>query len=139
MPAFRYAAPMVPDLNTILRWRAIARAGLRLVGLASMPASLAAAASWLIEGIWDNDWYNVYYYNQRIVATILFGAWGVMGLVFAGPISRLILPLPRQKWPPTCPYCRHELVGLPEPRCPECGRALTPELMVASRKTEDAR
>ena len=37
--------------------------------------------------------------------------------------------LRRANEPPQCRECGYILIGLPEPRCPECGRAFDPELI----------
>lgn len=121
---------MVPDLNTLLRWRVLVRAALRLVGLFSLPFGAVFIVGWLIEGISDNDLWSWRYYFQRVMTGGLLLLWGVAGLVFAGPITRLILPLPR--WPVRCPYCRHELVTLREARCTECGNSLSEDFVTAS-------
>lgn len=123
---------MTPDLATVLRWRAAARAWLRLGALLAAPASLFFLGAWLIEGLHDGDLWNLRYYYWRVLSGALFGLWSIVGLTLPGLIARIILRLPRGKWPPRCPYCRHDLVSLKEMRCPECGNALTDEFVRAS-------
>ena len=121
---------MVPDLRTTLRWRAAARAWLRVAGVMSLPAGLMFLAAWIIEGLYDGDLTNYRYYFWRILSGLLFTSWGVIGVAFAGWVSCLMFPVPR--WPPRCPFCRHSLVALREARCTECGRRLPEEYVESS-------
>lgn len=125
---------MVPDLETTLKWRAIARALLRLFGLLCLPAGGFFLAAWLIEGISDRDLWSFRYYYWRIISSVLFLSWGFLGLALGGVVARILLPLPKHRWPPKCPYCKYELVTLREARCPECGRALTAEYVAGSQR-----
>jgi len=123
---------MVPDLHTVLRWRMVVRAWLRLLGLLTLPFRAGFIVGGLIEGISDDDLWSWRSYFQRVATGTVPLFWGITGLVFAGPLTRVILPLPRGRWPGRCPSCRHESVSLAEARCPECGRGLTEELVKAS-------
>ena len=120
---------MIPDVASVLRWRALFRAGLRLSGLVAAPIGLAFLTAWAIEGVSDGDFFSLYWYRWHIAVVASCGLWCVVGLVLAGPMTRFLLPLHRPSWPPRCPACRHELVSLCEARCPECGIEL-PEAFV---------
>ncbi len=98
----------------------------------TLPAGICFFAAWLIEGINDGDLSNLRYYFWRILAGGLFTYWGLAGIFFAGLVSRLMFPVHR--WPPRCPYCRHTLVSLREPRCTECGYPLPEEYLQSSVK-----
>jgi hypothetical protein len=117
---------VIPSPADLLRFRVVAAAVLRLGGIVSFLASVYAAASWLLEGLRDQDLTNLDYYSDRAFQLVFFGVLGVVLVLRPARMASWLLPMPDS---PACPSCGYTLRGLPAPTCPECGLALPPELM----------
>jgi hypothetical protein len=127
---------MVPDTKTLLAFRALSVGLIRLASLLFIPAGLVPLASWLMEGLRDDDLFWWSYYYERIVTGGLFILGGVLCFALARPLSRLAVPIRPPRWPPRCPACRYRLVTLARPICPECGLPLPEEFVADSAKPE---
>lgn len=120
------------DLQTVTRYRMIAAAVLRLIGLwvlitRPVPLIQQAAILW-----WQSTRANtvnvrtsILYDQPWLVGNILQGlffvAAGVVLLVYARRIAILIVPVPR----PRCPGCQYDLKASQAAICSECGLDLS--------------
>lgn len=68
------------------------------------------------------------YVNVAIWLAKEIVAWFVLAACFALPVAVLVHVARRRRasGEPQCSRCGYLLIGLPEPRCPECGTPFTP-------------
>lgn len=124
---------MVPNASELARRRLTAATIVRLVGLLPVFAIMIAWAGFISGNLAEpldeaEPW---------IVMTALAVFAGVItaGIFALAPwVSTKLVPTPRDT---RCPACRYVLEGLVEPRCPECGIALTREFMGEPPEPDD--
>lgn len=117
---------MIPNASDYARRRHTILVVVRLLALLPLAVALVPLTSWFAEGISDGDFTDVGYYMDRIVIAAVMIVAAVVLFLVAGPVTRLVAGRPRKL---ACPYCDYAIEGLTEPRCPECGLALTREFM----------
>ena len=116
---------MIPNASDLARRRQVVITVLRMGAVIPAMIGLGVvsiiAGDGLIDGRFDpSHWVGI---GVVIVATSI----AVITLFFVLPaLSRIFVP---RRSKPSCPFCDYTLDGLVEPRCPECGGALTPEFM----------
>lgn len=107
---------MRPTGAELARRQWTARTVLRVAGLALLGWSVYPVASWLAEGLTDDDLWTMGYYAVRLVTGLMAAGAGIGVLVLAAPIARWATrPAARA----SCPACGYH-VGEAD-RCPECG------------------
>lgn len=112
---------MAPISRDIMVQRLFLQGLIRLLAVVSVLAAIYQALAWFTEGVRDGDLFDIFYYFYRIARGFFFVAIAVLLWVFAGLLSKLLIPFPKQL---QCPRCSFLLRGLPTTRCPECGLAL---------------
>lgn len=117
---------MVPNAADIVRRRWTVTTVLRLTALFLAFGASRPIISWLGEGLSDGDLGDLGYYADRIGLAVV--SIFVAGVLFfaSGFFARLVVPVRRFM---ACPKCKHRIEGLTEPRCTECGLALTREFI----------
>jgi hypothetical protein len=93
-------------------------AWVRLFSLVLVLLTVVPFASWAHEGWLDGDFFDVYYYADRIALVMVFGLAGIGGSLFAGPLVRFVTPIPTRH---ACPSCGYSMSGVRPTLCPECG------------------
>jgi hypothetical protein len=121
---------MIPSVADVIRLRWVVTACVRLVSVVLGLLALVPTISWLDEGLSDGDLLEFYYYSDRITLAFVLGLAGFIGLVFAGPLVRLVMPIPTRM---RCLKCGYALTGTKERRCPECGLDVSSMLLGAER------
>ncbi|MFG0305085.1 MAG: hypothetical protein ACF8Q5_02585 [Phycisphaerales bacterium JB040] len=124
---------MIPNASEMLRRRLTARTLIRLACVALLLIAIVPFVSWLMEGIRDDDFFNLYYYTDRIVLTGVFVVLPVVVWLLQGILVRWLVPMPRGV---RCPGCGQDTTGLVEQRCPECALPLTAEFLDPARPPE---
>lgn len=120
---------MIPRPSEIVRARLYVRAVCVLLGVLVMLLALGPAASWVLEGVSDGDFFEFGYYAPRILTMVLFLAIGAALFFLSGVLARFALPVPTAL---RCPRCRYALERLAGPICPECGLHLDDEFTNAA-------
>lgn len=105
------------NLVDVVRIRYFVRAALRLTGVLMFAMSISPAVSWFIEGFVDEDFFDLYYYADRITSVIVFIVAGVLLIFLNKSLAQLLVPLPQNE----CPRCGYSLRQLVSASCPECG------------------
>lgn len=112
--------------DDLLRLRLIFVALMRLAGLVVAVSSVLPIASWLAEGIADDDLWWLGYYWPRIALAVFLAIAGVVLLLLGGVLGRLLVRTRAGKV--ACPMCRFDLTVLDRGRCTECGYEVNPML-----------
>lgn len=86
---------------------------------------------------WNVGWLSNYLVSLSPIVIVACLAYPVLGAVTVGVVRwfRRVGPPPD---PTLCRACGYSLIGLPEPRCPECGSPFDPhpQLQVAPNQRE---
>jgi hypothetical protein len=129
---------MVPSTADVIRLRYRLKAWIRLGGAVCLLSSIGPLFQWWLEGLMEDDIRGIFSYHfDRITAAMALAVLGLVGLfLVAGPLARLITPLPPPS--PRCPRCGFMLVNISTAHCSECGLHLGEELMTASRQHDPA-
>ncbi len=119
-----------PSLEQVQRWRYLATAWLRAVGVGALFFSPWPFLAWFSEGVLDGDLFYIGYYWFRISMGCVLFTSGVFLLVAAAPLARVLLPVPR--W--CCPRCQYPVASA-SAACPECGLRLGARPPIIDRST----
>ena len=117
---------MIPNAADIARRQWTCQSVIRAFAFILFVSSLIPLISWLAEGIADGDYYDMFYYADRIALSIALIILSGILLLFQRHIARLLVPIVRYT---RCPACRYRIEGLIDPLCPECGLPLTEEFL----------
>ena len=93
--------------------------GALLAALATLPI-----VSWTAEGISDGDFFDLFYYADRIALAVFCIVVALIAWFLQGLLVRILVPIPKGA---RCPRCNHNIEGMTEAVCTECGLELTPE------------
>lgn len=120
---------MIPRPSEIIRLRMVVRAAVMVLGLILALCALLPAASWVLEGVNDGDFFDLAYYAPRIIIMMSFLVAGGVLALLSRAFARLAVPMPRML---RCPACGYRLEKLAASICPECGLGLDDEFVSAS-------
>jgi len=104
------------------------RGHIRLAGLLCYLVAVFPLLMWLVEGIRDDDLWNVAYYSPIWIWSGTFTAGGLAAFRFNRALAGRLVPLPESDVG-ECPACGFSARGLSVPRCPECGLDLPADLI----------
>lgn len=114
---------MYPTVEDVIRFRLIARALLRMIGIVVALFCFWPFSSWIMEGVRARDLLWLSYYAPRIILGLTAIVLGAAFFFGARPIARVLIPM---RYENECPACRYPLAGSRAERCPECGLRLPP-------------
>ena len=117
---------LIPNASEIARRKWTVRTISRALSLALVSISILPIVSWLAEGFMDGDTFELMYYADRIALAIFCIIIGIVAWFMQGLITRILVPIPKGA---RCPKCNHNIAGMTEPVCTECGLELTPEFL----------
>lgn len=117
---------LIPNASELVRRRWTARTGARCAALFLASISILPVVSWATEGYMDGDFFDLWYYADRIALAVLCLIIGLIAWLMQGLLARIVVPIPKGA---RCPKCNHNIEGMTEAVCTECGLKLTPEFI----------
>ncbi len=117
---------LIPNASELARRRWTVRTAVRCAALFLASIAILPIVSWATEGFMDDDFFDLWYYADRIALAVFCLIVGAVAWITQGLLVRLIVPIPKGT---RCPRCNHNIAGMHEPVCTECGLELTPEFI----------
>ena len=119
---------MIPDLASVMRKRYRMERTIRFSALVLLVIWFVSALIEVFDAIAGVLGGEVNIVARLLRDLLMAAPFLVAGALLGGMsvrLARWILPIPRGG----CPRCGYRIVALTEPRCPECGLPIPPELM----------
>lgn len=118
---------MIPNANDFARRRQVIGTIFRMLSVGPLLLGFAIVMNQVVRTI-QYAWMDVGAEMAIVISVEIATTIAIWAILFylCPKLAGIFVPSRGQL---SCPFCNYQLEGLTEPRCPECGKPLTPEFM----------